>query len=108
MLEIGLDSFLGIFTWIAPLFILIFILGKIKSITSLIIIRCIYVPYLILISIAFLWVWFGDGIINLWLVPLVFAILIFIFIKYATPRLSRSFKSLDLACIFIGLKFLVE
>lgn len=103
MIKIELDSILGIFTWIAPLLMLILILGKTKSIKSLIILRCIYVPFLILISIAFLWVWFGDGIINLWLVPLVFAILILIFVKYVTPRLSKSFSSLDLACISIGL-----
>lgn len=99
----SLEVFFGILIWTAPLVILTFISSRIKSIKILILLRCIYMPYLFLMAFAFLWFWGGDGGINLWLVPLVFFVLVFLFFKNLIPKLSKSARIIDLAWFSITL-----
>lgn len=98
---LSLETFLGIFAWTAPLFILTLISSRIKSIKILILLRCIYMPYLFLMAFAFLWFWAGDGYTNLWLVPLVFFTLIVISFRYLIPKLRDRMKILELFNLFI-------
>lgn len=52
---------------------------------------------------AFLWFWFGDGGINLWLVPVVSSTLIFFFFRYIIPRMPSAYRIPDISCFFLTL-----
>jgi hypothetical protein len=100
---LGLEAFIGVSVWAAPLLIFTFAASRVKWNWLAILFRVLYVPYFVAMMLPAFWFWGGDGEINFFLAPVVLVALQLAFIKYLKPQATTRAMKMDHTLFYMSL-----